>query len=68
MIGSDASRVLRGILITLPISTAKSKSVMACAENPIRLKAAPTSPRKMKIKSRRTTNMTNAVKIGENGL
>jgi hypothetical protein len=68
MIGSDASRVNRGMLITLPMSTAKSKSKIAWAENPIRLKAAPISPRKMKTKSRRTTNMTNAVITGENGL
>jgi hypothetical protein len=56
------------MLITLPMSTAKSKSKIAWAENPIRLKAAPISPRKMKTKSRRTTNMTNAVITGENGL
>jgi hypothetical protein len=56
------------MLITLPTSTAKSKSAMASAENPIRPKAALISPKNTKIKSTTTVNMTNAVMTGENGL
>jgi len=66
--GSRASKVNNGMLITLPTSTAKSKSAMASAENPIRPKAALISPKNTKIKSTTTVNMTNAVMTGENGL
>jgi hypothetical protein len=65
--GSRDSRVNSGMLIKLPTSTAKSNSVIACAEKPIRPKAAPISPRKMKIKSTISVNMTNAVMASENG-
>ena len=62
------SSVKSGTLIKLPRSTAISKSAMACAENPIRPKAAPMSPRKINTISTTTANITNAVVTGKKAI
>lgn len=51
----------------LPMSTNRSNSIIVCAENPIRAKATPTSPRKMKIKSITKVIMMKTVMSLKNG-